>query len=118
MDRPPAPVLNDYRSEAAAGQLWVIGDPIVGVIVLIDGAESLLIENVAVDPYAQGKGIGRRLMAFAEEQAVARGLCKLTLYTNEVMVENLALYARLGYRETARRGDSGYMRVFMEKALG
>jgi hypothetical protein len=33
------------------------------------------------------------------------------------MVENLAIYARLGYRETARRAEDGYRRVFMEKLL-
>ena len=81
-----------------------------------DGA-SLLIENVAVSPAAQGTGLGRELMDFAERQARARGLRRLALYTNEVMVENLAIYARLGYRETARRTEDGYRRVFMEKLL-
>jgi hypothetical protein len=39
------------------------------------------------------------------------------LYTNEVMTENQAIYAHLGYRETARRTEDGYHRVFMEKEL-
>jgi ribosomal protein S18 acetylase RimI-like enzyme len=56
-------------------------------------------------------------MEFAERQASARGLRRMTLYTNEVMTENLAIYARLGYRETARRSESGYSRVFMAKDL-
>jgi hypothetical protein len=34
------------------------------------------------------------------------------------MTENLAIYAKLGYRETARRTDGGYSRVFMGKDLG
>jgi hypothetical protein len=34
------------------------------------------------------------------------------------MTENLAIYARLGYRETARHSQDGYDRVFMEKDLG
>ena len=33
------------------------------------------------------------------------------------MTENLAIYARLGYRETGRRTEDGYHRVFMEKLL-
>jgi hypothetical protein len=41
----------------------------------------------------------------------------MTLYTNEVMTENLAIYARLGYHETARRTEGGYSRVFMTKEL-
>ena len=117
MDRPPAPVLNDYRAAAAAGQVWVLGEPVIGVIVLMSEEDSLLVENVAVSPAAQGTGYGRRLMEFAERQARARELSRLILYTNEVMTENLAIYARLGYRETARRTEDGYRRVYMEKLV-
>lgn len=117
MDQPPAPMLHDYRTAAAAGQIWVVGDPVVGVIVLIGQDDGLLVENVAVSPAAQGTGIGRRLMEFAEQQAMALGLRRLRLYTNEVMIENLAIYARLGYTETGRRTEDGYRRVFMEKLL-
>jgi hypothetical protein len=56
-------------------------------------------------------------MQFAEEQARQRGLTRLDLYTNEVMTENQAIYARLGYRETARRTEDGYRRVYLEKHL-
>jgi ribosomal protein S18 acetylase RimI-like enzyme len=118
MDRPPAPVLHDYRDEAEAGAIWVMGDPIRALIVLVADGDSMLVDNVAVEPSAQGSGLGRLLMAFAEERAVALGLSRVTLYTNEVMTENLAFYARLGYRETARRSEHGYRRVFMEKTPG
>jgi GNAT superfamily N-acetyltransferase len=117
MDKLPAPVRNDYRAAADAGQVWVIGEPIVGVIVLVRQDGGLLVENVAVSPAAQGTGLGRQLMEFAEHQAMALGLRRLHLYTHEVMVENLAIYARLGYRETDRRTQDGYHRVFMEKLL-
>jgi ribosomal protein S18 acetylase RimI-like enzyme len=117
MDRPPAPVLADYHAAVRAGHVWVLGAPIIGVIVLTEDDGSLLIENVAVHPSAQGRGLGRALLEFAEQQAAARGLARLTLYTNEVMVENLEIYVSLGYRETGRRGESGYRRVFMEKPL-
>ena len=117
MDRPPAPVLNDYRAATASGQVWVLGDPVFGVIVLIGQGNALLIENVAVAPAAQGQGFGRMLMEFAERQALAQGLGKLTLYTNEIMTENLELYAGLGFREVSRRAEDGYRRVFMEKII-
>jgi ribosomal protein S18 acetylase RimI-like enzyme len=39
------------------------------------------------------------------------------LYTNEVMVENLAFYQRLGFVEVERRMDEGYRRVFLRKSL-
>ena len=117
MDRPPAPVLNDYRAATASGQVWVLGDPVFCVIVLIGQGNALLVENVAVAPAAQGQGFGRMLMEFAERQALARGLGKLTLYTNEVMTENLELYARLGFREVSRHAEDGYRRVYMEKII-
>ena len=117
MDRPPWPVLNDYRAATAAGQVWVIGEPIIGVIVLIPEGDSLLVENVAVSPAAQGTGKGRQLMNFAELHAIRCGLSRLTLYTNEIMTENLAIYARLGYREVARRTQDGYRRVYLDKLL-
>jgi GNAT superfamily N-acetyltransferase len=117
MDRPPAPVLTDYSDAVAAGQVWVLGDPVIAVLVLVPEQETMLVENVAVTPASQGTGLGRRLMEFAERQALSRGLRRMTLYTNEVMTENLAIYAKLGYRETARRSQDGYDRVFMEKDL-
>jgi GNAT superfamily N-acetyltransferase len=117
MDRPPAPVLNDYRAATEAGQVWVIGTPISGVIVLVIDQDSLLIESVAVTPAAQGRGLGRLLMEFAEQQASELGLRRLTLYTNEIMTENLAIYRHLGYREIERCTEHTYRRVFMEKPV-
>ena len=118
LDRPPAPVLHDYDPEIAAGCVWVLGEPIAGVIVLIERDDGLLIENLAVDPAAQGRGLGRRLLEFAERQAAGRGLARLTLYTNEVMTDSLGVYLRLGYHEVDRRREDGYRRIFLAKSLG
>ena len=117
MDRPPAPLLRDYGPAIEAGELWVAGDPVTGLISLTRDGDSLLIENVAVHPSAQGTGLGRQLMEFAEQQAGRRRLWRLTLYTHEVMTENHAIYAHLGYREVHRRTEDGYRRIYMEKLL-
>jgi GNAT superfamily N-acetyltransferase len=117
MDRPPAPLLTDYRAVLAAGDLWVAGRPVAGLIVLTQSGDSLHVDNVAVHPSAQGTGLGRQLMEFAEQQAQQRGLRRLTLYTHEVMVENQLIYAHFGYREVYRRTENGYRRVYMEKLL-
>ena len=117
MDRPPAPLLSDYRAVLEAGDLWVTGRPVTGLIVLTQSGDSLHVDNVAVHRSAQGVGLGRQLMEFAEEQAEQRGLRRLTLYTHEVMVENQLIYARFGYREVYRRTENGYRRVYMEKLL-
>jgi ribosomal protein S18 acetylase RimI-like enzyme len=117
MDVPPAPMLRDYSPAVEQGELWVAGDPIAGLISLIPADDSLLIENLAVDPAAQGTGLGRALMDFAEQQARTLRLPRLVLYTHELMTENQAIYAHLGYRETARRTEDGRRRVFMQKDL-
>ena len=66
----------------------------------------MLVENVAVLPGSQGSGLGVRPPATAEDLTIANGLSEVRLYTNEVMTENLAFYARRGYRETARSEGS------------
>ena len=61
--------------------------------------------------------MGRRLLAFAEAEALRRGYSEIRLYTHETMVENQRLYASIGYEETGRGTEAGYDRVFMRKPL-
>ena len=89
-----------------------------GVLVLRPAAGHLLVWSVAVDPAFQGKGVGRRLLAFAEEEARRRGLAEVRLFTNELMTENIDFYRRLGFEETERRTEGTYRRVFFRKAVG
>jgi ribosomal protein S18 acetylase RimI-like enzyme len=117
MDRPPAPLLRDYRRAVESGAVWVTGNPVIGLISLTQSDDVILIENIAVHPDQQGNGLGRQLMEFAEEQARINRIGRLALYTNEVMTENQAIYARLGYRVIGRRVEDGYRRIYMEKTL-
>lgn len=117
MDRPPAPMLADYASMIQAGELWVTGAPVTGVVALCPQGDALSVETVAVHPSAQGQGIGGLLLRFAEAEAARRGLSRMVLYTNVVMRENLGLYLHLGYIEIGRREQDGYARVFLEKVL-
>ena len=112
--RRPAPMDEDHAAQIAAGQVWIT--PPDGVIVLVETEDRLLVDNVAVHPASQGRGIGRSLLAFAETEAQRRGLPRLRLYTNAAMTQNIALYARCGWHETHRATESGFDRVFMEKA--
>jgi ribosomal protein S18 acetylase RimI-like enzyme len=117
--RSPAPVDADYAALVAAGEVWVAdhdGRP-VGVLVIRPVGSELLLENVAVAPHAQGRGLGRSLIRFAEQRARATGLAAVVLYTNELMTENLRLYPALGYAETGRRSEHGFRRVFFRRGL-
>jgi ribosomal protein S18 acetylase RimI-like enzyme len=120
LGKPPGPMLDDYGQRIAQGQVWVFDDggTLAGVLVLEDAENgALLLDNIAVAPAAQGKGLGRALIAFAEAEAARRGGSQLQLYTHVLMTENLALYGRLGFRETGRVTEKGYERVYMAKQL-
>ena len=120
MGKEPAPMLADYGALIAEGQVHVLeeGGEAVALIVIYPKDDALFIENIAVDPVAQGKGHGRALLAFAEAEARRLGLKALRLYTNAAMTENLAFYPGRGFRETERREEDGYKRVFFEKRVG
>lgn len=121
LGRKPAPMLADYGTLIAQGLVYVLREPtrgvLCGVLVMMPDNDGIFIENVAVHPEHQRRGLGRRLLSFAERQALASGLSELRLYTNELMTENIAYYRRLGYEEVDRRMDHGFRRVFMRKVL-
>ena len=115
----PGPMLDDYAAHVRGHTAWVIdGDgAVAGLVVLLPRPDHLLVDNVAVDPLRQGRGIGRALMAFAEREAARRGYAELRLYTHEKMSENLAMYPALGWQETGRGEEAGYRRVFFRKSI-
>ena len=117
--KPPGPMLDDYDARVSEGVVWVIGErpSIAGIVVLLPRPEYLLLGNIAVAPARQGTGLGRRLLAFAEAEAVRRGYREIRLYTHRTMTENQRLYAAIGYEETGRGTEAGYERVFMRKRL-
>jgi ribosomal protein S18 acetylase RimI-like enzyme len=117
MGKPPGPMLEDYAVRVSEGVVWVLeeGAVIAAIIVLLPAVNYLLLDNIAVSPNRQGLGLGRRLLEFAETEALRRGYREIRLYTHQTMVENQCLYASIGYEETGRGTESGYDRVFMCK---
>jgi ribosomal protein S18 acetylase RimI-like enzyme len=117
--RAPAPMTADYTAAVRHGQVWVAEehDEVVGLLVLVARPDHLLLENIAVLPSAQGRGIGARLLTLAEDRARQLQLGEIRLYTNEAMTENLAYYPRHGYVETHRAEQDGFRRVFFSRRL-
>ena len=115
----PVPMDSDYEALVGQGRTWVadLDGEVVGILVLQEAADHLLVENVAVAPGAQRHGIGGRLLDHAEERARRAGLTEVRLYTHEAMTENLAYYPRRGFRETHRETEDGFSRVFLTKVL-
>lgn len=117
----PSPMSLDWAACIAADEVFAIDAPdgaLAAVARLVPEADGLLVDTVAVREGLRGSGLGRALIDLAEEQAVARGLPRLRLYTNVLMHENRALYARLGFAVTAEGGEPPFRRVYMERAVG
>ena len=110
---------SDYEALLGQGRVWVAEDEgqVLGILVLEEAADHLLVENLAVAPRAQGRGVGRRLLDHADDRARAAGLPEVRLYTHERMTENLAYYPRRGFRETHRETQGEHRRVFFTKVL-
>ena len=83
--RPPGPMLDDYPPRVSEGVVWIVeeGAVIAAMIVLVPAPNYLLLDNIAVSPARQGLGLGRRLLAFAEDEALRRGYCEIRLYTHQ-----------------------------------
>ena len=118
LGREPSPMQGDYARLIADRKAWVleVEGEIVGLVVLRDGPEALMIPNVAVASAAQGKGHGRQLIAFAEEEAKRRGYGEIRLYVNALMVENVALYRHLGFDEIGRIQGEDADRIYISMA--
>lgn len=74
----------------------------------------------AVDPGAQGRGLGRRLVGACEQWAAENGYKRMSFQIAEHATALRALHERLGYVEITRlRGDGSreHARVIMEKSL-
>lgn len=115
--RVPAPALQDFPRDIAAGRVWAIGSPPLGFAVAFAKQDTWFLENVAIAPQAQGQGHGRALIAFVEAEGQRRGFGRIRLYTNAKMTSNLALYPMLGYTLTGRQVEDGFDRVYFEKRL-
>lgn len=116
----PGPMDDDYAARIARGEAFVVAEAsgaLAGLVVLEEKDGALWLDNVAVAPSYAGKGLGRRLIRFAEAEARRRGHSAIRLYTHQRMERNVALYRDLGYVETGRGVEQGFARVFMEKRL-
>ena len=117
----PEPMDLDYQ-QVALEQLILVacvnGIP-AGFIAhtLDDSASQILIHNLAIDPAHQRMGLGSLLLDSAEMSGKAAGMSHSDLYTNALMVENLAFYENRGYEVLYRHNVRGFDRIFLRKKL-
>lgn len=68
------------------------------------------VRRVAVEPELQGRGLGRALMTWAEQEARRRGCKAVSAGVRIALPGNLAFYSGLGYRSVAEHAHDGYDR--------
>ena len=117
--REPLPMRVDYVEALAKHRFDLLHEDgvLVALIETERNPDHLLIVNVAVAPGHQKRGLGRRLLAHAEQLALAAGCREVRLYTNSLMAPNIALYRRLGYRIDREEDEAPRRQVHMSKAL-
>ncbi|GHI08830.1 acetyltransferase [Streptomyces cellostaticus] len=113
----PQPMEADHAANVAAGRVFVLGEPVTGLVVIEAHDDHLFLDSIAVHPDLHGKGVGRRLLEFVDARARALGLPEVGLYTNALMWENQRIYPRFGYEVVERRVDGPYDRIHYRKRL-
>lgn len=117
--REPLPMRADYEKALHDHQIDVVVEEgeVVGLIETMQRGDHIWIENVAVVPEAQGRGIGRRLLAHAERKATEAGCFEARLLTNGAFETNVSLYRRLGYVVDRQEDFMNGTTVYMSKKL-
>lgn len=102
--REPLPMRADYERAVVEHLVDLMEEDgrLLALIETIVEPDHLLIENVAVDPAHQGRGLGEALLRHADDVARGLGLAEVRLYTNAAFASNVAFYARRGFEETGR----------------
>lgn len=78
-------------------------DKIIGSVLLVEKEHQLYVGMLTVSPELQNSGIGKQLLAEAENHAATLGLSTLSMTVVSVRAELIAWYKRHGYEDTGER---------------
>ena len=103
--------------QAAGARVWVDVEEgeLAGAVASREAVGEAEILNLAVGASWRRRGIGRRLMERAVEEAISRGVGRIFLEVRESNAGARAFYARLGFAGEGRRRN--YYRDPAEDAL-
>lgn len=114
---PLVETLADVTAAIAAGEVLVarLDGRVVGSVRRLLAGDEVQVARLSVLPQLQGRGLGSRLLAAAEEVPTA---ASATLFTGHLSVGNLRLYRQCGYVEFDRRPASSAVElVYLRKRL-
>ncbi|OHT45399.1 GNAT family N-acetyltransferase [Flavobacterium tructae] len=78
-------------------------DHIIGSVLLVEKGHQLYLGMLTVSPELQNSGIGKKMLAEAENHAKALGLSSIIMTVISVREELIAWYKRHGYVDTGER---------------
>lgn len=78
-------------------------DRIIGSVLLVEKENQLYLGMLTVSPELQNGGIGKKLLAEAENHAKSLGLSSIIMTVISVREELIAWYKRHGYADTGKR---------------
>ncbi|WP_281234340.1 GNAT family N-acetyltransferase [Flavobacterium gelatinilyticum] len=78
-------------------------DKIIGSVLLVEKEHQLYLGMLTVSPELQNSGIGKKLLAEAENHAKSLGLSSIIMTVISVREELVAWYKRHGYVDTGKR---------------
>ena len=76
------------------------------------------LKHMWVSLLLRGRGVGRRLLAALETEVRALGCATVRLDISPLLVEAVALYRSVGFREIPRYNDNPLCGIWMERRLG
>lgn len=78
-------------------------DKIIGSVLLVEKEHQLYLGMLTVSPELQNSGIGKKMLAEAENHAKTLGLSSIIMTVISVREELIAWYKRHGYVDTGKR---------------
>lgn len=111
--------LYTLQSQAEVSEVWVIGDPVQGTVILTPKPKVLYVGKLAVR--GRRNGLGRALIGHAQNRALALGLDWLELQSRVELTEVHAAFKALGFHEVMRTTHTGFARptsITFRKAVG
>ena len=107
----PWPVPANYGQAIRDDLVWLVleqpGGGALAALHLQDRGDHMHVVYVAVRPDKQGLGLGRALLALAEDEALAQGYDELRFQLRDASASAIRRYQNLGYRPIHPASDVG-----------